>query len=642
MRLHGTETYLDGLIAGVHHLYVEDGSFVRISSTAQTALIEGTEYVNMTAEGNITFPSLNVRREAVLQLRTIEIDIFIDSPIFEIKYDGTVLMNYGSIEASFFDVESEAILDLEGRGHSSNSGSGAGANTNGASYGGYGGGPDAGDSTEPYGSLFTPRLRGSGGGGSGAGSGGGFLELRIGDVFHVDGTITVAGAAASSGSSGGGSGGSLLVKAFNMSGHGVLDATGGDASGSGGGGSGGRMSLEIEFENKWGGKYLMYGGNGPQNPSLYAGASGTVYKYESNRGPQYRELKYNPRLNRTQVESDHRMVIVDNAKHETLQPALLMEKDSVYYEFEEVQVEGYSYVWFYHPDNVHNVTTVIHELKGNKKGYVVVRDHQRVIVNFVESTHTYLDAPCGFVVEVGGEIVLPTQVIILAETFQLLGRLTGVEELDIEREGMFQISGEAHTGKVPNDARWYNDKNEPEYQKGHMEFGTLHVNNKGEFRVSMNPLVPTIEVPDISVKSGGLLNSETRQVEFEGSLLDLEKGGTMEANEAGYGANEGTGAGLFDSSEGGGGGHGSTGGTSERNNKAGGSYYGTLYTPTTFGSGGAGSSGSSGGGHMKLSYTSVCLIRLSCGVIYYLFIMYEKVRSGLVYMYHIIIFIIYY
>jgi hypothetical protein len=64
----------------------------------------------------------------------------------------------------------------------------------------------------------------------------------------------------------------------------------------------------------------------------------------------------------------------------TNNPAMVMENNSIYYEFDEVQVEGYSYVHFYHPHGVHNVTVQIHELTGNKKGMVRVQSRQQVIV----------------------------------------------------------------------------------------------------------------------------------------------------------------------------------------------------------------------------------------------------------------------
>ena len=116
---------------------------------------------------------------------------------------------------------------------------------------------------EPYGSLFTPESLGSGGS---HGAGGGHLKLTVGSVFHVDGVISVAGEASTSGTGGGGSGGSILIEAYNMTGHGDLDASGGNGAGTnGGGGSGGRLGIEITFRNKFGGNYITRGGSAGQS-----------------------------------------------------------------------------------------------------------------------------------------------------------------------------------------------------------------------------------------------------------------------------------------------------------------------------------------------------------------------------------------
>ena len=150
-----------------------------------------------------------------------------------------------------------------------------------------------------------------------------------------------------------------------------------------------------------------------------------------------------------------------------------------------MQIEGYSKVWFYHPDGTEEVNVVIHELKGlserhtdtrvlnkiftyqkfslcrhidpyvtlscvcrvgNKKGDIHMRDRQVLVVNFVESTHTYLDAPCGFTIDAGAEIILPTEVIVKGETFSLGGMITGVEYLYIDEGGSFTIIDDAQTG----------------------------------------------------------------------------------------------------------------------------------------------------------------------------------------------------
>ena len=83
---------------------------------------------------------------------------------------------------------------------------------------------------------------------------------------------------------------------------------------------------------------------------------------------------------------------------------------------------------------------------GNKKGDIHMRDRQVLVVNFVESTHTYLDAPCGFTIDSGAEIVLPTEVIVKGENFVLGGMITGVEYMYIDEGGSFTIIDDAQTG----------------------------------------------------------------------------------------------------------------------------------------------------------------------------------------------------
>ena len=100
--------------------------------------------------------------------------------------------------------------------------------------------------------------------------------------------------------------------------------------------------MHITFSNHFGRKYLAAGGATNTNNSMHFGGPGTIYKYESNHGPQYRELKYNPRLNVTAVKPDHRMLTRDNLDFITSNPVIVIEANSDYYEFEEIQVLGHS------------------------------------------------------------------------------------------------------------------------------------------------------------------------------------------------------------------------------------------------------------------------------------------------------------
>jgi hypothetical protein len=46
-------------------------------------------------------------------------------------------------------------------------------------------------------------------------------------------------------------------------------------------------------------------------------------------------------MNKTLIEPEHSKLLVDNGNLTTDNPAMVMENNSIYYEFDEVQVEGF-------------------------------------------------------------------------------------------------------------------------------------------------------------------------------------------------------------------------------------------------------------------------------------------------------------
>lgn len=535
----GTNTTLNGMLIGVHHLYVEDNCNLIVTSTAQTAQLQNEHKVDTSAEGNFELPTINVKRDGILEFSKITTDFTIGAAFLEMKYGSKILMNHGFIVAGDVDMETSSRFSLEGKGHGAETGDGKGLGSNGGSYGGVGGGAD---DLSSYGSVFDPYHLGSGGSGTDGGSGGGFVNFTIGKSFHIDGYVDAYGTAGT-GNGGGGSGGSIFIKAYNMSGRGVLDVSGGDGSGSGCGGSGGRIAAHIDRQNLFVGKYLSHGGYSGNNLAQCIGGPGTIYKYESARGPQYRELKYNPRLNETIIEPEHRKITIENGEHMTSNPAVVMETDSDFYEFEELQVEGYSYVHFYHPVSAQTVTVIIHELTGNRKGMIRVQSAQQVVINFVEATHTYLDAPCGFHVDPDGEIVLPSTVVILTEQTILGGAMIGVEELFIERDAEFIMDNNACTDSLEN----FETGATGSRNTGILNIPAIAVNNLGIFTVDMNPIHPTIKSGYFTVRNGGLLAANSFQITMETAYLDVEYGGSIDGSEQGYPAEDGPGAGSANS-----------------------------------------------------------------------------------------------
>lgn len=94
--------------------------------------------------------------------------------------------------------------------------------------------------------------------------------------------------------------------------------------------------LSIFSSSKIQGTFRSVGGM--SSSMIYSGAAGTVYKYESRRGPQYRELKYNPNGNFSYFKPQHSKVKVDNEQINVATPSIIMEEDTVFYEFDEMQV----------------------------------------------------------------------------------------------------------------------------------------------------------------------------------------------------------------------------------------------------------------------------------------------------------------
>jgi hypothetical protein len=547
VHMQGINTTLNGLIVGVHHLYIEDGCTLTVLSEATTAQLQDEEYIDVTKPGQFELPTINIRMDGILEFRKILSDITIGAAFLELKYGGLVLMNHGYVVAGDVDLESNSKFSLEGKGFKAEDGPGKGIGNMGGSYGGVGGGAN---DYKAYGSVFDPMNLGSGGGGiATGGSGGGFVNFTIGKSFHIDGIVDAYGQDASS-NGGGGSGGTIFIKAYNMSGYGTLDVSGGDGSGTGYGGSGGRIAAHIESFNLYAGKYLSHGGKSGKNDAQNAGGPGTIYKFESNRGPQYRELKYNPRLNRTLIEPEHRKLTVENFNLKTTNPAVVMETDSMYYEFEEVQVEGYSYVHFYHPRTVHVVQVKIHELTGNKQGMIRVQNNQQLMIHYVESTHTYLDTPCGFHVDKDGEIILPSTVVMLTKKTILGGTMINVEELIIERNAEFVIDNDASTLAVTDFKFGILQTPTP----GIFDVAIISINYKGLFTTNMNPYHVTIMSGLLTVRNGGKLATNTQRVTLETADLDVEYGGLIDGTGQGYGKATGPGKGVTSSHDASGGG----------------------------------------------------------------------------------------
>ena len=202
-----------------------------------------------------------------------------------------------------FNLNTGAIIDVQGKGYRYNEGPGKGTSATNNSYGGGGGayggdgsdaynnGSTAGKGGDAYGLFNNPTELGSGGGNTNnatygyGGYGGGAVLLNVAGTLTVDGTIKADGADVSGGSStrcgGGGSGGSVNLHATTITGtnaSAVIQSKGGKRYSNyyGGGGAGGRIAL-ICSNYTYPGAFNVGGGQGYYK----YGGTGTVYIEDS-------------------------------------------------------------------------------------------------------------------------------------------------------------------------------------------------------------------------------------------------------------------------------------------------------------------------------------------------------------------------
>lgn len=593
LHIHGTATTINGMITGLHHLKVSGGKKIYFASTTQTALIENGTYIHISKPGNISFASLTVKKDSEVEFRRVTEYLRLTVSELTIKYKGKFYMNYGEIFSSYAKLDSKGSLSLDRHGHQAENGPGAGQTMlvkgssigQGAGHGGQGGR----NGGNPYGSVYRPVEFGSGGGnGSGiGGEGGGKLVWEVAQSLQLNGLLSARGGDGVSGDAGGGSGGSILIKTTNMSGHGVINVVGGAGSGEGGGGSGGRAAIHCRWRYTFGGQFINRGGFGISLNN--SAAAGTIYKEENFRPLEYRHLKYMKETNTTMLAVDHTYLHIDNQGKNVPGATMLMEEQTVYYEFDEIELTGYSRLLIYHPVD-RNVTVVTHKFIGDRTGQFHLRDNQTIYVEVVESETNRTEAPCSYLIDSGAEIVLPAEFHAHGLRTEIHGLLTGVHFFFMEDSAYVVISSTARTALIEN--REYVEITKP----GNCSFAHVVIKQGG--------LLNLVRADDVIVS----VTSALFEVHYEGQVNinhgvlfsnygEVETNGKIVLNGAGNKAASGPGAGASFTSYGSGGGHGGQGGNAGHQNAGynGGMAYDSVYTPLQFGSGGGNAAGVKGG-----------------------------------------------
>lgn len=583
VNIYGTRSEIDGRITGVHDLIIAIGGVIEFSSTAQTAIVENRQYLRIDKNGNFTFGSVLVERGSKIIFTKVNNTLILNSGVFRVMYEGTMVMNHGIIRNSFAWVESKGLLKLDGTGYPSEEGPGKGKTVNNIGGGaGHGGEGAASGRGLPYDSVYRPRELGSGGGrGLGVGgSGGGSLLWEVAKSLQINGLLSANGQNGSGINSGGGSGGSILIKTTNMSGHGEISVAGGQGIGVGGAGAGGRVGIHCRWRYKYGGKFTDHGGH-----SQVGAPAGTVYKEENFRPLQYRHRKYSKTTNTTFLAVDHTYLHVDNEGYDVVGATMIMEENTTEYEFDEMELTGHSRLIVYHPNNsVVNVT--VHRFIGDKTGQFHIRDKQRVYVEVVESISNKTEAPCSYRIDLGAEVILPSEFHVHGTRTVLEGLITGVHRLFVSSGAFVDFTSTAQTALVENAT--YVFVSEP----GNLSFANVIIKRRGdiEFRRVSNFL--RLNCDELTVKYYGKLNINHGEIFSTYGWLDSK--GVISMDNVGFSAEQGPGSGTTEENIGTGAGYGGTGGHN------GGKAYGSVLSPMHLGSGGGNGQGTggSGGGYL--------------------------------------------
>lgn len=606
VRMHGTRSEIAGLMTGVHHLRVASGAGVTIFSTTQTALIENRAYVDISQPGNVSFATLIVKRNGIIELRKITDVLRVTVNELTIKYGGTIKMNHGELLSSFAWLNSQGYLLVDASGHSSELGSGAGKTLSfggkvigtGAGHGGEG----AINGGQAYGSVYRPQVLGSGGGnGQGKGGhGGGQLLWNVGKRLELNGYLYARGGNGTGINAGGGSGGSILIETTNMTGHGVISVEGGRPTGYGGAGAGGRVAIHCRWRFTFAGKLSFCGGIGANLAS--SGPSGTMYREQNKRSLEYRHLKYNKVANTSILLVDNTFLHIDNEGRDVPGASVLMEEQTVYYEFYELVLTGYSRLLIYHPKDSKNVTLVAHSFVGDRTGQLHIRENQIVYAEVVESQTNRTEAPCSFFLDQGSELIVPAEFHVHGIRSVINGRLTGVHFLFIEDSASLTISNTAETAIIEN--RTYVDITNP----GNSSFAHLIVKNGGLLNLVRKPgvtLSVTSTLFEIQYTGTVLVN----HAEFYSTFAAIETNGVVRLDGAGHAGAKGPGTpddlpGQYGS----GAGYGGQGGLSS-NGHTNGKAYGSVYKPSELGSGGGNGTQNAGGSGINstIEYESIYL-----------------------------------
>ena len=252
-------------------------------------------------------------------------------------------------------------------------------------------------------------------------------HLQVENILHVDGYVNSNGVAATGSNSGGGSGGSIKIETLIFSGHGFLQAEGGNGESMGYGGAGGRIAVNCDWTLEYSGMYTAYGGYVEDDMTGTGnGAAGTVFIIENPRGPAF--ARYENNTDGVPVKiNEYDLLHLDNDNRQHQLPTVIMSETDQYFEFIEVAANNHVVLQM-HGDYDEMVA---HKFSGDKTGQFHLRGDQKLFVEYRDGEATYSIAPISYLTEASSQLIMPTEVEFLGTRTVIHGKMINLENFTL-------------------------------------------------------------------------------------------------------------------------------------------------------------------------------------------------------------------
>ena len=284
-----------------------------------------------------------------------------------------------------------------------------------------------------YGSMYKPLDRGSRGGSNDldrSGAGGGVIHVITGFTLYLDGEISVNGGPGVR-ATGGGSGGSILVRVWELEGHGTMKAVGGESP-QGCGGSGGRIAAYMGTKNNYQGIFKATGGVG-SGYLLSSGGPGSVYIQDTRNTRPYNQF------------------ILDNSGWNWDQYYTLDEPGKLDYKFNEVHLLRSASLQMLTDATQRNL--IIVKLYGDRTGRLHLKTNHAGFLEKAEASKTTTKSPANIWIDEGAKAFMATLVYILGNgkvAFKWNGEVIGVQHLRIVPGRVVEMGPFAQTSSISN------------------------------------------------------------------------------------------------------------------------------------------------------------------------------------------------